>query len=486
MVNRVESHLLNGIDFIDIFQDLVDNDEFGVAISDKKGVLLFQNGMFTRSMELELFTLNFAALIAVAESNPEERTSFRTFETPSGGMKLSVKRVQGNDPNYFLWISVPSSDSNHNVLILKNLYRSFVDTSFELNFRTAMDGTILFTNRSFLKSFGIDNHQKAWMTSIQSYFLESEHYTDVEKKIVDQKRIHSEEVCFKKQNGEKLVGLVNAYLHYDQVGEPVINWTVLDISRQSTSENALKLKNEQLEKVNHQMEKFLYSTSHDLRSPITSILGLVNLMRMDSRDPMINDYVSKIEKSTLRLDKIIKDIMSFSRTNYQRVSSERIDYDLLSWTAINTYRSEPVFRKINFEVKINGAYPFFGDNERLEIIFDNIIRNSIHFYDANKSRPFIRIEVTLDKTFATLEFIDNGIGIGRKHLESIFNMFYKASHLSKGAGLGLYIVKETIQDLGGSIEVESEIGFGTVFRFKIPNDHKGKLISRKMELQNNL
>ncbi|HTJ51004.1 MAG TPA: ATP-binding protein, partial [Cyclobacteriaceae bacterium] len=101
----------------------------------------------------------------------------------------------------------------------------------------------------------------------------------------------------------------------------------------------------------------------------------------------------------------------------------------------------------------------------------------------NKTKSFLTINITIDKAHALIEFIDNGVGIGKQHQDDIFNMFYKASHLSKGAGLGLYIVKETLEKLGGTISLESEIGFGTAFRVSIPNDHKGKLIGQKLQLK---
>lgn len=256
-------------------------------------------------------------------------------------------------------------------------------------------------------------------------------------------------------------------------------------NQKGQEEKLLELKDEQLAKMNRQMEKFLYSTSHDLRSPITSILGLINLMRLETKDPTMLDYIAKAESSTIRLDMIIKDIMSFSRSTYQRSISEKIDFETEAWKVLNTYKVEPSARRIGFEVIVNGTSPFFNDASRVTLIMDNVIRNAVHFFDENKASPFIKVTITVEKERAVIEVIDNGIGIGKQHMDSIFNMFYKATHLSKGAGLGLFVVKETLEKLHGTIHVESEIGFGTVVRITIPNDRKGKLISRKLELRKN-
>src|SRR5690606_2411321 len=94
-----------------------------------------------------------------------------------------------------------------------------------------------------------------------------------------------------------------------------------------------------------------------------------------------------------------------------------------------------------------------------------------------------RINVNITPLEATFEVIDNGIGVATQHVHNVFNMFYKASERSKGAGLGLYIVKESVHQLQGKILFESEIGFGSVFRFIIPNDKKGKLLNQKLRLK---
>ncbi len=256
----------------------------------------------------------------------------------------------------------------------------------------------------------------------------------------------------------------------------------LQIIEEMTANDLLRGK--ELSKLNLQMEKFLYSTSHDLRSPITTILGLVNLLRIETKDNTVLEYVSKIEMSANKLDKTIKDIMTFSRTAYQRIRSEHIDFESILWKVWHSFESEQAFRKINITIKMNGDNPFYSDMQRIEIIFDKILTNTIHFYDANKVSPFINIQISISDELAQIEFIDNGIGIGRTYLDHIFTMFYKASHLSRGAGLGLFIVKETTAQLKGKIKVESEIGFGSVFSITIPNDSKGKLINRKMQLEN--
>jgi PAS domain S-box-containing protein len=366
---------------------------------------------------------------------------------------------------------------------LKNLYRAFFDNTFELVFRTDLDDLVTFSNRPFNLSFGFESNRFSKQTPAMDVFEDPRMYVDLKARVWREHKLTHEKIFFKRADGQRLTGLVNCQLYNDEKGIPMLNWTVLDISDRVEYEERLQQQNQELAKVNSQMEKFLYSTSHDLRSPLTTILGLVNLMRMETKDKTILDYVYKVESSASKLDKIIRDIMMFSRATYQRARSERIDFEPFIWKVLNNYRAEPASRKVNIQVFVEGESQFYNDPERLEIIIDNLVRNALHFYDYNKSRPFLQIRVALTDKLVQLEFADNGIGIGQQHLDNIFTMFYKASHTSKGAGLGLYIVKETVSQLQGTISVESEIGFGSVFRVSIPNDHKGKLINRKLHLQ---
>ena len=238
----------------------------------------------------------------------------------------------------------------------------------------------------------------------------------------------------------------------------------------------------EFDKLNLQMEKFLYSTSHDLRSPITSILGLVNLLRLESKEIGIIEYSNKIETSAKKLDKTIKDIMAFSRTSYQRLRSDRISFEVLISEVLDELHPEYASRKVQINSEINNEIAFYSDRQRLEMIVSKVVSNAINFYDSRKASPFIKISVLVDLDAATIEIVDNGIGIGRPYLDHIFTMFYKASEISRGAGLGLFIVSEAITQLKGTIKVESEVGFGTCFRINIPNDPKGRLINRKLNL----
>ena len=100
---------------------------------------------------------------------------------------------------------------------------------------------------------------------------------------------------------------------------------------------------------------------------------------------------------------------------------------------------------------------------------DNLISNAIKYQDTAKENRFIQLSLKRHENYVELLAIDNGIGIAEENVPKIFEMFFRATSLSTGSGLGLYIVKETIEKLGGTIEVNSAVGQGTSFKMILPN-----------------
>jgi PAS domain S-box-containing protein len=380
-------------------------------------------------------------------------------------------------------ISEIDLERRRQVLLLKNLYRSFVDNSLELIFRSSSEDQILFCNKLFVERFGFESYLHVKRFFMHQLFSSVDEYVLLKNQLLHGDKVVRKNVHLKDLSGNLVVVLLNAYKQESDDGEVTFNWMALDISDRLEVEQNLEQKNVQLAKINNQMEKFLYSTSHDLRAPLTTILGLLNLVRLDSQDKTVMDYMAKIESSVMRLDKIIRDIINFSKTTYRNIHSERIDFSTLIGRVINASRIEENFNRLKIDIKITGSSNFYSDRDRVEIILSNVIGNAIKFMDETKVFPFIHIKVSLMNDCCLIDVHDNGIGISKRYVNDIFTMFFKASLQGSGAGLGLYITKESVAQLGGKISVESEIGFGSLFRIEIPNSAKGLLINRKESLK---
>lgn len=449
----------------------------GLALSDEQGRILYRNAPFETVIRQGILTQDLSAFIGPVEyARTVSTVQVEILLSPFQKLSRIGLNVTPGGAAYLWIIHVHNAATDSQQLrTIKKLYQAFVDNTFELVLRTSGNDALLFANPRFLQVFGFTGLAETKGITIDGLFQSASDYHNFKKQVFESARVASQTLYFKTIHDKQIVGLVNCQVYSDEYDQRVLHWTILDISDRIQYEESLKNKNEQLAKVNAQMEKFLYSTSHDLRSPLTSILGLINLLRFEIKDKNHLEYISKIEESTQRLDKIIRDVVSFSKTTYLRVQSEKIDFESQSWKVINTYRQYLNDKRIHFDVEVTEKHPYYSDHERIEIILGCLIQNAIYFTDVNKLRPFVRINICTSADEALVEIIDNGIGIGRQHLDQIFNMFYKASLQSTGAGLGLYIVKEGVEQLRGTVEVESEIGFGSVFKLRLPNDRKGKL-----------
>lgn len=230
----------------------------------------------------------------------------------------------------------------------------------------------------------------------------------------------------------------------------------------------LQEKNKELEKINFELDRFVYSASHDLRSPLTSVLGLLYLLREEVKAEGAQRYVSLMEESILKLDNIIRDIVAYSRNNRAGLQIEEIRLQELVTDVTPALRYlETGEISVNNCVKVEAESSISSDRNRLVTVLSNLISNSIKYRHPSR-QPEIKLRLERNGQHLCLIISDNGIGIKEYHLEKIFDMFYRTSDHSTGSGLGLYIVRETIKKLGGTIRVESVVNQGTTFTITLP------------------
>jgi PAS domain S-box-containing protein len=236
----------------------------------------------------------------------------------------------------------------------------------------------------------------------------------------------------------------------------------------------LAASNEELTKINTELDRFVYSASHDLRAPIASLLGLISLCRMTDNVFKINEYLDLQEISIRRLDNFIRDILDYSQNTRLEIRNESIDLKELTTQVLEQYAFLENFERIEKKIKINQKRLFYSDGRRISVILNNLFSNAIRYANIYQENPFVEINIEVLPEMAVIVVKDNGIGIDEEHHHQIFEMFYRATTHKSGSGLGLYIVKETLQKLKGTIEVSSKEGNGTTFLVKIPNLDRNK------------
>ncbi|MEO1050010.1 MAG: MASE1 domain-containing protein [Bacteroidota bacterium] len=240
-----------------------------------------------------------------------------------------------------------------------------------------------------------------------------------------------------------------------------------EIQVRKKAEEKLKVSNAKLRKANVELDSFVYSVSHDLRAPIASVLGLLNLAKKENDEGMIRKYLDMLGKSAEQQDNFIKEILDLSRNSRLGLEKKEINFrdivdEIFEQLRYSVSDSDTIERKI----EINQEKPFMGDQRRLKVIFNNLISNSIRY--RNGKDPIIEVKVDISQKAAKIKVKDNGMGIDKEHLPNVFNMFYRATDKNAGSGLGLYIVKETVEKLNGNIQLESDTETGTTVNLEIP------------------
>jgi signal transduction histidine kinase len=218
----------------------------------------------------------------------------------------------------------------------------------------------------------------------------------------------------------------------------------------------------------------MYSTSHDIRAPLSSLKGLIGLSDRTSDLKEIKDYLRMMNGSVSNLEKFTLNITDHYRNSRADLNIGPLDFKGLLNEVFNSLTFNDSSIKYSFNTDLDDRHTMKTDRERLRVILSNILSNCLKYRNPNTGLLEININYSKNDQFHIIEISDNGIGIGEEHLSKVFNMFYRASDSSHGSGLGLYIVKETVDKLMGIIEVTSALGKGTTFRLELPELRMGE------------
>jgi len=230
----------------------------------------------------------------------------------------------------------------------------------------------------------------------------------------------------------------------------------------------------ELQRLNFELDNFVYHASHDIRSPLRSLMGLIDILKTENRPSEIRKIIEMITGSINRLDKFVVDLLAMSRDNrMEEPDAVPINFMVEVNNSITNFHHVYTTKNLEVRTKIIQWYPFHSDLTKIRIILNNLISNSIKYRkNLDKDVSFINIDIETSDKDVSITIEDNGEGIPKDKLEKIFDMFYRASESSEGSGLGMYIVKNVIKKLNAKIDVQSEEMEGTKFVINIPNRYK--------------
>lgn len=341
-------------------------------------------------------------------------------------------------------------------------YRTLFENSLVGMFRTDFKtGQLLESNDKFWEILGTTKKDSLRTVDFYKSPKDREFVLNTVKDTGEAKNVELE---LKRYDGE-LIWVSFSIKHYPDEG--VLETVLIDITE--TKNNLLEL-----QKVNFELDSFVYHASHDLRSPLRSVLGLIDLYRLED-DPKVRDQcIERIEGSIKRLDDLVQELLSISRND--RVSDSHTELNLIVElnNSISSYYNATDTKGLAIRTKVKHDKKFMTDATRLRIILNNIISNAIKYRSFHKEESYININAEVTEKELVMSIEDNGEGIEESKLPHIFDMFYRATEKSTGSGLGLYIVKKVADKLGATIDVESVELEGTNFKIIVPNTYYTK------------
>ncbi|MEM6803139.1 MAG: PAS domain-containing sensor histidine kinase [Bacteroidota bacterium] len=348
------------------------------------------------------------------------------------------------------------------------MFESIINSVQEAIFRSSREDGIIYVNQAFARIFGYDTVEEILALSPSDLYMDPSRRDDFVRIVQEKGSFFNEEVEFRRKDGSGFWGLISSVPFYDKEGKRYHDGAIRDVTQLKEVERGLKENYAELEKVNRELDRFVYSTSHDLRAPLVSVAGLINITREEKDEQLRLKYLGLMDKSIQKLDDFIQDIIGYSRNSRLEPKSEPIDFQQLVEDAVQALRPDPKAQRFEIDIKVEAKQEFYSDSSRLNMIFNNLLSNAFRYSHPKKEHAHIEISVKHDQEQAFIRIKDNGIGIAKKYQEKVFQMFYRASQQSQGSGIGLYIVNEAVEKLKGKIHLQSSEGEGTEFSLSIP------------------
>ncbi len=243
-------------------------------------------------------------------------------------------------------------------------------------------------------------------------------------------------------------------------GTPFIAGAMIDITLRKETEEKLIAKNKDL-------NTFIYRSTHDLRGPLMTILGLTNVALDEEEMNQLRSYVMMIDECTHKLDDVLLSLITTVSLVDADLEAKDVDVSEMVDAILFDCKNIDGFSGISFELDMAVESRLQMDAFVLNSIFKNLIENAVKYSDLASPNPSIKIAAKTDERYLYFSVDDNGIGIPERIMDRVFEMFFRGTQVCKGSGLGLYIVKNAVEKLNGTVKLSSA-GKGTLAEVRIP------------------
>lgn len=260
------------------------------------------------------------------------------------------------------------------------------------------------------------------------------------------------------------VGMATMFVASAMIGRVITDLRKTE-SELTAQKRIIEKANQQLTLANHEMDRFVYSVSHDISAPLKSIKGLIAIGRLENES---FPYLNRIETSVQKLEDFVGEVLDHSRTSRKEVQYEEVNLGSLIHDITDNLKYLDNYSGIKFTIDLK-CESLFTDRFLIKVGVGNLLSNAIKYQKKRlEAPPEIKIESWKQNNQLNIKITDNGEGIATTYKDKIFEMFYRGTTNSTGSGLGLFIAKEAVEKLNGKIEFISEYGVGSEFTIIIP------------------
>jgi PAS domain S-box-containing protein len=318
---------------------------------------------------------------------------------------------------------------------------------------------VVYANRAFCELIGYSEKE---LMNMQVYEFIGYSKDDVDARVKDMmenKIIPIAERQWIRKDGSLIHVMVSTFFQNDSNSSIFV--TAQDISERKTAEMNLQTSNKEL-------ETFIYKASHDIRGPLASIMGLVNVSKLELKDELSQKYLGMIGQAASKLDYTLSELVKAMRIKDVSQLKDEIDFHPLIKDVLSRFSYYLGFSRMKLDLRIEVKQKYLSSKAVLETILQNLVENSIKYQNMRNESPVLRISACDSEAGVQLVIADNGIGISKNVQAQVYDMYFRGTDSSKGSGLGLYLVKKGVEKLKGSISLKSDEGYGTEFTILLP------------------
>lgn len=348
----------------------------------------------------------------------------------------------------------------------KDRLTAIVETTSDIIGIVGIEGQILYLNKAGKEFFGIRDEAALLQKTYANFQARSLTAVLSRKELrhADKWGTWSGQNRYIRHDGSTIHVSQVIVSHKNSEGQVQCYSTILrDMSEQKKIEQDLMFKNNEL-------DTFIYRASHDLRGPIATMMGLNQIVRYEITDPAAIRYFNLYNSQIMRLHNITVSLIELTKIKDRNCEITKIDFNALWQETKAEIVKLPDVTDVNLEDAIEHIQDFSSDIHLLKVILFNLVANAVSYRRSDVS-SLARVEIMQDKAskHVILKVSDNGIGIDGALQHKIFNMFFRGTERSKGPGLGLYILKNSVEKLNGRITLNSVPYKGTTFKIEIPS-----------------